>query len=74
MPAGLVPGIDIDTFTINYPALEAGDTEAHIDYLGINEDPDHYYSASDGFTPIYIVLSFRSEKTTGGALDYLLEF
>ena len=74
LPVGLVPGIDIDTFSINYPTLVAGDTEAHIDYLGIDEDPDQYYSASDGFTPIYVILSFRSEVTTGGTLDYLLEF
>jgi len=74
LPGGLVPGIDIDTFTINHPTLEAGATEAHIDYLGINENPDQYYSASDEFTPVYVILSFRSEVTTGGTLDYLLEF
>ena len=62
-PGLSVPGVDIDTFEVTYPTLGPGDTTADI-----NLPTD-----SDGFIIVYIILSFRSDITTGGAISYLLE-
>jgi len=59
-----VPGVDIDTFYVTWASniLGTGDSWAKI-------DP---YTSSDGFTLIYIILSFRSTVTSGGLLGYLI--
>jgi len=59
-----VPGVDIDTFYVRWDSnmLGTGDTWAQI-------DP---YTANDGFTLVYIILSFRSSITTGDILGYLI--
>ncbi|MDV2989696.1 MAG: hypothetical protein P3T54_06085 [Dehalogenimonas sp.] len=56
------PGIDIDTFYVNYPLIEPGDTSATINLP----------TQSDGFLLGYIIISFRSDTTTGGAISYLI--
>ena len=57
-------GVDVDTFDITWASgrLNTGDTSAHIDI----------YSESDGWTLVYMILSFRSEVTTGGSISYLV--
>jgi hypothetical protein len=56
-------GIDIDTFSVAYPVIKPGDTEAEVDIpTGI-----------DVWNLIYIILSFRSEITTGGTIDYTIK-
>jgi len=57
-------GIDIDTFSITWASglLEAGDTSTQIDLP----------TQSDSWNLVYIILSFRSETTTGGSLSYLI--
>ena len=55
-------GGDIDTFYVNYPVIQPGDTSAHIDLP----------TASDGFTLIFIIISFRSDSVIGGAITYLI--
>ena len=55
-------GIDIDTFTISYPTIQPWDTSARIDL----------YTQSDSWNLIYIILSFRSDITTGGTISYLI--
>lgn len=56
------PGIDIDTFYVNYPLLKPGDTSATINLP----------TQSDGFLLGYIIISFRSDTTTGGAVSFLI--
>lgn len=56
-------GIDIDTFTVSPPVVKPGDTTARIDLV----------TQSDGFTLAYLILSFESHVTTGGALTYKLD-
>jgi len=58
------PGVDIDTFYVTWSSgiLEEGDTWAQVDIP----------TGGDGFTLIYIILSFRSEITTGGTVSYLI--
>jgi len=64
-----VPGVDIDTFYIEWDdaIIEPGDTSAQVDLPATS-----YGSGSDGFSLVYIILSFRSEITTGGTISYLL--
>jgi len=59
-----VPGVDIDTFCLTWASniLRTGDSRAQI-------DP---YTTNDGFTLVYIILSFRSTVTTGGLIGYLI--
>ncbi len=71
---GAVSGVDIDTPGIDPTAVPAqyitwssnvlrpGDTYAEINLP----------SPNDGFTLIYIILSFRSEVSSGGILSYLV--
>ncbi|MDD5702571.1 MAG: hypothetical protein PHU23_11055, partial [Dehalococcoidales bacterium] len=58
-------GIDLDTFHIKwgYNQLSTGDTSADI----------NIYTQGDGYVFIYLVLSFRSQSTIGGALSYLVQ-
>jgi hypothetical protein len=60
-----VPGVDIDTFYVTWSSgiLESGDTSARVDLP----------TKSDGFTLIYIILSFRSATTSGGVMGYLIK-
>ena len=55
-------GIDIDTFTVEYPTIKPGDTSAQVDLP----------TETDSWNLVYIILSFRSEVTTGGAISYLI--
>jgi len=59
-----VPGVDIDTFHVTWSGgiLESGDTSAQVDLP----------TGNDGFTLIYIIISFRSETTSGGTISYLI--
>jgi len=61
-PGLSVPGIDIDTFTVAYPTIDAGATWAQVDLP----------TDSDGFMLVYIILSFRSKVASGGTLSYLV--
>jgi hypothetical protein len=58
-------GVDIDTFDIPWESggLEQGDSSAHVDM----------YTEQDNWNMIYIILSFRSQVTYGGALSYLID-
>ncbi len=57
-------GVDVDTFYITWASnlLEPGDTTAHIDLP----------SGTDNWNLIYIILSMRSETTTGGTVHYVI--
>lgn len=55
-------GVDIDTFTVNWPAINPGDTLATV------KMPTEF----DQYNLIYIILSFRSSITTGGTISYLV--
>jgi hypothetical protein len=57
-------GIDIDTFSVSWNSglINEGDTSAQIDIP----------TQTDIWNMVYIILSFRSETTTGGALSYLI--
>ena len=59
-----VSGVDIDTFVIEWDddIVQPGDSSADIDLP----------TWSDGFNLVYIILSFRSEVTTGGTISFLL--
>ena len=68
-PGLSVPGVDIDPFDITWSdgILEPGDTSVQIDI------PTGTTSGNtDGFSMVYIILSFRSEITSGGTLSYLV--
>jgi len=60
-PGLTTDGIDIDTFTIEYPTIEPGDTSAQVDLP----------TGTDSWNLVYIILSFRSEITTSGAISYV---
>jgi Tfp pilus assembly protein PilX len=57
-------GVDIDTFYITWASnlLQPGDTSALIDLP----------TQDDSWNLVYIILSFRSETTTGGTITYLI--
>jgi len=57
-------GIDIDTFYVTWDSglLEPGDTSAQIDLP----------TETDSWNLVYIILSFRSDITTGGTVSYLI--
>ena len=57
-------GVDVDTFNIAWSEglLEPGDTSARIDIL----------TNYDIWNLVYIILSFRSESTTGRSISYLI--
>jgi hypothetical protein len=63
MPTLSIDGIDIDTFSAAYPVIEPGDNIAQVELpTGI-----------DSWNLVYIILSFRSETTTGGFLSFEIE-
>jgi len=68
-PGLVVPGVDIDTFYIEWDdgIINPADTSAQVDLPARSHG-----SGSDGFNLVYIILSFRSEITTGGTISYLL--
>jgi len=57
-------GIDIDTFHITWGSglLEPGDASAQVDLP----------TETDSWNLVYIILSFRSEVSAGGAISYLI--
>jgi Tfp pilus assembly protein PilX len=61
-------GVDVDTFYVPWGSplsnglIKPGDTSAHIDLC----------TAQDNWNLVYIILSFRSEATTGGSVSYLI--
>jgi len=57
-------GVDVDTFYVEWDdgILEPGNTSAQVDMP----------TGNDGFNTIYIILSFRSETTTGGTVSFLI--
>jgi len=68
-PGLAVPGVDIDTFYIEWDdgIINPADTSAQVDLPARSHG-----SGSDGFNLVYIILSFRSEITTGGTVSYLI--
>jgi hypothetical protein len=65
MSVGLsAQGIDVDTFNIPWASglIAAGDTTKRVDM----------YTDIDIYNLVYIILSFRSLTTTGGAITYLI--
>jgi hypothetical protein len=56
-------GIDIDTFALAYPIVQPGDTSAVI----------RVHTDDDGWCMVYMVLSFRSNITTGGISSIKIE-
>jgi hypothetical protein len=63
MAGRFIDGIDIDTFNATYPIIEPGDNTAEVSMP----------TGLDSWNLVYIVLSFRSETTTGGLLSYEIE-
>jgi len=63
-PGMSVQGVDIDTFVVEWDddILETGDTSADVDLP----------TQSDGFNLVYIILSFRSDVTSGGTISFLI--
>jgi hypothetical protein len=57
-------GVDIDTFYVTWESglLEPGDTSAQID---IN-------TGTDIWNLVYMIVSFRSEVTSGGTISYIV--
>jgi len=57
-------GVDIDTFYVTWEShlLEPGDPSAQIDLP----------TGTDSWNLVYIILSFRSEATSGGSISYLI--
>jgi hypothetical protein len=63
MPGLSIDGIDIDTFSAGYPIIKPGDNIAQVELP----------TGVDSWNLVYIILSFRSETTTGGLLTYEIE-
>lgn len=69
-PGMTFDGVDVDTFDIPWengssqPLVEPGDTSAHLD---LNTD-------ADAWNLIYLILSVRSETTTGGTTHYVIYY
>jgi hypothetical protein len=61
-PALNASGVDVDTFTVNYPMIKPGDTSAQV----------VMYTQTDSWNLVYMILSFRSSITTGGTMSYLV--
>ena len=68
-PGLTVEGVDIDHFEITWSSgiLDPDDTSVDIDIPTGTPPQD-----TDGFTMVYIILSFRSSITSGGTLSYLV--
>lgn len=63
-PGVSIPGVDIDTFDVTWESeiLMPGDTQADVN-LPTNDD---------GVMVVYIIISFRSDTVSGGAISYLI--
>lgn len=63
-PGLAIPGVDIDTFNVAWAdgILAPEDTQADVSLL----------TNDDGFFMVYLILSFRSETTTGGTISFLI--
>ena len=63
-------GIDIDTFQVPWSSglLEPGDTSAWVILGNASSNP----SAAELIMVVYIIISFRSETTSGGSISYLI--
>jgi hypothetical protein len=61
-PGIAISGIDIDTFYLNYPLMQPGATTAQLN-VGSNYE---------FITLNFIIISFRSDSITGGAISYLI--
>jgi hypothetical protein len=68
-PGLTVEGVDIDHFEITWSSgiLDTGDTSVDIGIPTGTPPQD-----TDGFTMTYIILSFRSNVTSGGTISYLV--
>ena len=57
-------GVDIDTFYVTWASglLEPGDSSAQLDLI----------TGVDSWNLVYIILSLRSETTTGGTVHYII--
>jgi len=68
-PGLTVAGVDIDPFDITWASgiLSPGDASVQIDIPTGTPPQD-----TDGFTMVYVILSFRSEITSGGTISYLI--
>jgi hypothetical protein len=68
-PGLTVEGVDIDHFEITWSSgiLDTGATSVDIDIPTGTPPQD-----TDGFTMVYIILSFRSDVTSGGTISYLV--
>jgi hypothetical protein len=63
-------GIDIDNFDVTWSSglLEPGDTSAWVVLGNASSNP----SAAELIMLVYIIISFRSETTSGGSISYLI--
>jgi len=66
-------GIDIDNFNVTWDwalghDLEPGKTSAKVSLGNASTNP----SDAELIMVVYVIISFRSETTTGGALSYLI--
>ncbi len=68
-------GVDVDTFNIPWEngssqvLVAPGDTTAHLD---LPSETDGGYDGSDAWNLVYLILSLRSETTTGGTTHYVI--
>jgi hypothetical protein len=73
-PGMTFDGVDVDTFDIPWEdggndLVVPGDTTAHLDLWSTTEGG---YQGSDAWNLIYLILSLRSETTTGGTMHYVI--
>ncbi len=61
----VIDGVDIDTYTVSGASgvIKPGDTETEV----------RLPTGTDSWNLIYLILSFRSEITTGGTISYCVE-
>lgn len=60
-PGLAVDGVDVDTFTVGYPTIKPGDTSAQVELP----------TGTDSWNLVYIIISFRSNIKTSGAISYI---
>jgi hypothetical protein len=68
---GITPGIDIDTFQVEWDddVLEKGDTSADVVLGNASDKPGD----AELIMLVYIIISFRSSVTSGGTISYLVK-
>jgi hypothetical protein len=64
-------GVDIDTFQVTWTSalLEPGDTAAWVVLGNASSNPND----AELIMLVYIIISFRSETTSGGSISYLIK-